>query len=141
MLIFFQYSCNFIIDLKKSVLKLKFFLIDPFWATVRIKVCWPVSHLHNHTRVTICKTEFRSQVAGRTVNMWKKQINLVETLARYGWTPNFPFKFLILLLLKNNGRGKLYTHMKEHFDNYSYFEIFRKLTGKLLIRLLVYKCL
>ena len=42
---------------------------------------------------------------------------------------NFPLKFLILLLLKN-GRAKLCTHTKEHFDNNSYVEIFRKLTGK-----------
>ena len=55
--------------------------------------------------------------------------------------PNFLFKLLILLLLKNNGHAKLCTHMKEHFDNYSYLKIFSKLTSKLLFRLLVYKYL
>ena len=55
--------------------------------------------------------------------------------------PNSPLKCLILLFLKNNGHAKLSTHTKEHFDNNSYFEIFRKLTAKLFLRLLVYKCL
>ena len=70
---FFSVFWNLIIDFRKTVLKLKIFLIDSFWTTIRVKV----------SRVTICRTACQSH------NCWTdckhiETLKLMETLAPNG---------------------------------------------------------
>ena len=70
---FFSVFWNLIIDFRKTVLKLKVFLIDSFWTTIRVKV----------SRVTICRTACQSH------NCWTdckhiETLKLMETLAPNG---------------------------------------------------------
>lgn len=53
----------------------------------------------------------------------------METSTRYGLISDSPLEFLISFVLKNTCGTKLFTHIKERFDNHSCCKLFRKLTG------------
>ena len=74
------------------------------------------------------RTWFRSFCADcEQIKVW----NLVETWAIYGLVAIYQSEFLISIVLKNTKGTKLCTHLRESFDNHSFYDILRKFTEKL----------
>ena len=76
--------------------------------------------------ISIIASKLRSAEHSSRVFVNRKKY---ETLARYWLISNSLLEYLISFVLRNTGRTKLYTHIKEFLDNHSCYEFFRKITG------------